>query len=419
MTKTPPLRVAMISEHGDPLAPLGGQQSGGQNIFVFELARSLSKQGVRVDVFTRWDNRKASQIVRFAKYAKVVRLKAGPRHFIPKDKFGKIMPEFVEHLLEYTRLKKTKYDLVHTHYYFSGWAGMQIKNIFKIPQIHTYHSLGLTKAKVEKDASFSDRKKIEKKILDISDRIIATTGQEKKTLLSLGKYSKEKVSVIPAGVNLHRFTPKNKMAIRKKLGLSEKKKIIVYAGRMEKNKGGDILVQAIDQIKKHYPKVFSEIEVYMFSGDPRKIQKREKEEQTLRRRIRQLISDSNLGETIKLHNGITQEKLHYYLTAADLVVVPSFYESFGLIAIEAMASGTPVVVSNVGGLKATVKDGVTGFHAQVGKPSDFAKKMVKVLKNDKLAKRLSQNAIDRVHKNYDWDRIASETLDVYKEVVKK
>lgn len=139
------LVIAMISEHNDPLTPLGGQQAGGQCVYVYELSKALSNLGIKVDVFTRWENRKADQQIRFAKRAKVIRLKAGPRQFISKDKFGPLMPEFVEHFLEYMRMSKTKYGIIHSNYYYSGWAGLQLKNILKIPAVITFHSLGLIK----------------------------------------------------------------------------------------------------------------------------------------------------------------------------------------------------------------------------------------------------------------------------------
>lgn len=411
----------MVSEHADPLAPLGGQQSGGQNVYVYELARALSKLGVAVDVFTRWDNRKASQIVKFARRAKVVRLKAGPRHFIPKDKYGQYMPEFVERFLEYSRIKKVKYDLIHTNYYYSGWVGMQLKHILHIPLIHTNHALGLSKMiglKIPEEI-LADRLKIEKKIAKLADGIISTSPQEKLNIIKIDKDSEDKISVVPAGVNFLRFKLIGKNAVRKRLGLSETKKIVVFAGRMEKNKGGEVLIRSISNIKKGNSKVYENLEVLMFSGDPRKQHKKEKVESNLRHKLHSIINSNKMEKVIKLSQGIDQEKLHYYFCAADVVVVPSFYESFGMVVIEAMACGTPVIASNVGGLKWTVQDGITGFHAKAGDTKGFAREIIKVLSDKNLEKRLSENAVIHAKNNYSWMKIAEKIANIYKKEVEK
>jgi glycosyltransferase involved in cell wall biosynthesis len=415
------LRIAMISEHGDPLAPLGGQQSGGQNVFVYELSRALSRLGVKVDVFTRWDNRKADQMVKFAERARVVRLKAGPRHFISKDKFGPLMPEFVEHFLEYNRTKRVKYNFIHSHYYWSGWAGMQIKNILHIPLIHTFHSLGLIKKKAlgDSDTSPDERTRIEEKLLQVSDSIIVTSPQEKLAIIQDYASTSDKIVVIPAGVNLNRFSPMEKDKVREKMGLPKHKKIIVFAGTMQKNKGGEVLIKAVKVIKTRWPKFFEDLEVLMFSGDPRKDRKKEKRELGLRSHLRKLIKTNELGDKIKLSHGIDQEKLHYYFAAADMVVVPSYYESFGLVAIEAMASGAPVIASDVGGLKWTIEDDITGYHAKPGDHIDFARKITKILKDDRLQDRLSQNAAIHVKNSYDWDVLAVKYLEEYKSLIKE
>ena len=413
------LRIAMISEHADPLAPLGGQQSGGQNVYVYELCKSLSKLGVAVDVFTRWDNRKASQVVKFAKRAKVVRLKAGPRHFVPKDNFGPYMPEFVEKFLEYSRIKKVKYDLIHTNYYYSGWVGVQLKHIIHLPLVHTNHALALSKIiglKIPEE-TLGERLKIEKRVAKVADKIISTSPQEKINILKMEKGSEEKVSVVPAGVNFLRFKLISKNKARKKLGLNERRKLIVFAGRMEKNKGGEVLIKSIVDIKKKNPEFFKNLGVFMFSGDPRKQYKKEKVESNLRHQLTAIINHNKLEKVIKLSKGIDQEKLHYYFCAANVVVVPSFYESFGLVAIEAMACGTPVVASNVGGLKGTVHEGITGFHARAGDAKGFAREIAKILSDERLERRMGENAAIYAKNRYGWMGIAEKIVDIYQKVV--
>lgn len=412
----------MISEHADPLATLGGQQSGGQNVFVGELAKSLSKKGIIVDVFTRWDNRKQSQIVRFAKRAKVIRIKAGPRHFIPKDKFGPLMPEFVEKFLEYQRTKKINYDIIHSHYYYSGWAGNQIKFILQKPQVHTNHSLAIVKKELGpvKSDQIEDRINIEKKITKAADKIIATSPSEKIQLIRMVPgIDEDKIAVVPAGVNLQRFVKIKQNKAREILKLNPDKHIVLFAGRMEKNKGAMILVKAILYIKNHYPKIAKDLEVLIFSGDPRKFRKKEFPEYILKSSLETMIAKHNLGGIIKLSAGIEQELLHYYYCAADVVVMPSYYESFGLVAVEAMACGTPVVASAVGGLKWTIEDGITGFHAKPGNATSFAKKIAEILSNKHLKERLSENANIYATNYYNWNNIAQRTADIYEKLTEQ
>lgn len=414
------LTVAMISEHGDPLAPLGGQQSGGQNVYVYELARALGKLGVKVDVFTRWDNRKSAQVVRFGQRSKVIRLKAGHRHFISKDNFGPLMPEFVEKMLEYARINKRKYNLIHSHYYFSGWAGLQCKYILQIPLIHTFHSLGLIKKRALgiKDTSPTERTKTETEIMKHADVIISTSPQEKIDMIDCYHVNAKNTVVIPCGANLRRFSPLNKIHARKKLGLSLKNNIIVFAGKMERRKGGLTLVAAVKEIKRRWPAIYNNLDVYMFSGDPRRSLMKESKENNDRKDLEEAIVNNKVDDKIKLMPGIEQEELHYYYGAADVVVMPSYYEPFGMVAIEAMATGTPVVASDVGGLKWTIEDGITGFHAEVKNSQDFARKIIKILKNPDLAARMGQNAIIHSRQNYNWQTIAQNVLKVYKKTIK-
>ncbi len=419
--KSDQIRIAMISEHGDPLAPLGGQQSGGQNVYVYELAKALSQLGAKVDVFTRWENKKSATTMRFARSAKVIRLKAGPVKFISKDDFGPLMPEFVENLLKYSRENKIKYDLIHSNYYYSGWAGLKLKDIFNIPLVHTYHSLGLLKRQAMgvNDTSPAERTKIETDIINQANMIIATSPQEKLSMLELYKARSENIAIIPAGVNLRRFTPLNKELARKEMKLPNDKFIVVFAGKMEKRKGGITLITAVKEIKNKYPEIYSNLLVLMFSGDPRKQRGKESRELGAMNYLKDAILKERVEDVVKLMPGIGQDKLHYYYGAANVVAMPSYYEPFGMVAVEAMATGAPVVASNVGGLKWIIEDDITGFHAKVKNAKDLSKKIVKILSNPKLEDRLGKNSIIRAQRNFGWNIISQKMLKVYKQLVDK
>lgn len=415
------VRIAMISEHGDPLAPLGGQQSGGQNVYVYELAKSLSQLGVKVDVFTRLENKKAATVVRFAKSAKVIRLKAGPIKFISKDDYGPLMPEFVENFLRNSRENKIKYDLIHSNYYYSGWAGLKLKKILNIPLAHTYHSLGLLKKQAmgSNDTSPQERTEIETDIINHADKIIATSPQEKLSMIKLYHANPNNITIIPAGVNVRRFTPLSKELSRKKMHLPIDQLIVVFAGKMEERKGGITLITAVKEIKRQWPEIYSKLLVLMFSGDPRKQRGKESQESGARHYLKDAIIKEKVDDVVKLMPGISQDKLHYYYGAADVVAMPSYYEPFGMVAVEAMASGAPVVASNVGGLKWIVEDDITGFKAKPKDPKDLAQKIVRILSNQKLEDRLSKNSVIRAQRNFSWNIIAKNMLKVYKQLIDK
>ncbi len=409
-----PLTIAMISEHGDPLAPLGGQQAGGQNVYVYELARSLSALGVKVDVFTRWENRTADPIVRFATRAKLIRLKAGPRHFISKDKFGPLMPEFIEHFLEYMRASKRQYDLIHTNYYYSGWAGLRLKEILKIPMVATYHSHGLMKREAlgEQDSSPDERTRIEQEIFAGADGIVATSPEEK--IFMLKHYgTAQQLAIIPPGVNLRRFSPIKQEYARRKLGLATDKKIVVFAGKMEPRKGALTPIEALREIPRRWPATYHQPELYLFSGDPRQKLRKEERERDIRHKVRDAITRYKLEDAIHFMPGQPQDVLHEYYAAADVVVMPSYYEPFGMVAIEAMASGSPVVASDVGGLRWTVEDGITGYHAKPKDGLDFARQVVRILKNPALRNRLGENAQIRARREFGWQGIARKMKQFY------
>lgn len=415
------LKIAMISCFSDPLAPVGGRQIGGASIYINELAKNLDNLDVSVDVFTRWDNRRSEQIARISKRAKVIRLKAGPRNFIPQENYSSYLAEFIENFLKYCREKKLEYDIIHTHQYASGLIGLRLKYILKLPLVHTFHSLG--KVKLEAmgqniDDPTNERFLIENKIISKAEKIIATSPQEKINIINLyNSKAENSITVIPAGVNLKRFTPIETNVARKKLGLGQDKKIVVFAGRMDENKGLTVLVEAVKLIKNYYPKVFEKLLVLVFAGDPRKERRKEKIEDSFRRQVIKLISSKKLKDKFVLSQAVDQEKLHYYYCAANLVAMPTYYESFGLVAVEAMACGTPVVVSDVGGLKWTVHNDLTGYKVTARKPLDLARKMVKILDNPELESRLGQNAEIYADQNFNWQIIANNIKKVYEELI--
>lgn len=411
----------MISEHGDPLEPLGGQEAGGQNVFVNELARMMSRKGITVDVYTRWDNRRLAEVVRFAKRAKVIRVRAGSRYFIRKDLLGPHMPEFLENVLRFTREHKYRYDLIHAHYYFSGWVAARLKEILKIPTVVDFHTLGYLKKEAlgERDTSPNERMKIEQEVMEKSDAIIATSPEYKKAMIEHYNIPARKICVMARGVSLKKFRPLDKMKTRQLLELDPASKIVLFAGKMEERKGGITLLKAIKYIVSHSPDLAKKLQVYMISGDPRKERKKEAQEASFRHVVKETIKKFKLEKCVHLIPGMPQENLHKWYVAADVVTMPSYYEPFGMVAIEAMASGTPVIASRTGGLQWTVMHRLTGYLARPKHHRELAKRITKILLDDELRKRMSLNARDHINHDFSWESVVEETLDLYRLVLEQ
>lgn len=410
----------MISDHGDPLEPLGSSEAGGQNVYVYELSRALGRRGWLVDVFTRWDSKTKGQIVNFGKNVRVIRIKAGPLKFIEKNDLFKLLPEFLADLILFIKKEKINYSLIHGHYYFSGWLGAELKRIYHIPLVETFHSLGFIKKQyyLAKDPSPDNRLEIEKMTMRACDKIISTSDSEKKQMIRHYGASANKIQVIPAGVNLQRFKPVDKNYSRRKIGYSTKDKIILFVGRIEKRKGIDTLIEALPKTAKKLGQAEAKnIKLIIVGGNPLK-RKMIKEEIKEFSRLEKIVKKLSLEKIINFVGGKPQDELKYYYSAADIVCVPSYYEPFGMVTIEAMACGTPVIGSRVGGIQTTIKNGKNGFLVPAKNPEALADKLIKVLSDDKLRKRLGQTAVAIINHRYTWKVIAKDASDLYKKIIK-
>lgn len=421
VAKNNKIRIAMISLVSDPVEPVGGRQSGaGASVYIYELARILSKKGFHVDIFTRWSNRKTSQIVRIAQRCKIIRLKAGPRHYIPKENLEVYTPEFIEHFLAYVRENKIHYNLINSHQYVSAPSSVRLKEILGVPWIHTLHALGKAKEKSLKGIKISpDRLRIEKMILKESTQIVSTSPKEKILIVKSYGNNGASVNVIPAGFNPHRFNKLDKKVARKSLNISLEENVILFAARMDEDKGGLVLLDAIKWIKTYNSQIYNNIRVFMLSGDPRKTHKNDATENLLRKKLLKKITDYELNSKVALFSAVDQQTLHRYYASADIVVMPSYYESFGMVALEAMAMGVPVIASNVGGLQCVVHEGITGLHARPGNSKDFGQKIVHLLKNPKIRERMGENSSILASQNFSWDIVSDQIIKLYNKVLER
>src|SRR5512141_235304 len=411
------IRIAMISYHTCPLATLGGKDTGGMNVYVRELTRQLGKMGIHVDVFTRSQDDHVPHVLHELGYGnRVVHVPAGPEHPVPKEELANYIPEFVQGIKYFACEKGIKYDLIHSHYWMSGIAAAALSDAWGgIPIVHMFHTLGEMKNRIARtDAEREGAYRIngEKQVLRRADRIIAATIAEVTQLRFLYKADANKIVVIPPGVDVSHFYPIPADEAKMYVGLKPDDRMVLFVGRIEPLKGVDTLIQAMSclQLKEKHP-----VHLAIIGGDPAASPQEMSAEMA---RLQRLCDDLCVGQTVVFLGQRDQDKLPYYYSAAELVVMPSHYESFGMVALEAMACGTPVIASEVGGLAYLVKDGETGFTVPDQEPELLSEKITWLLNDRDLHRTMSERAVEYAQ-DYAWEKIAAQIVDVYKELLEK
>jgi D-inositol-3-phosphate glycosyltransferase len=412
------MRVAMLSYHTCPLATLGGKDTGGINVYVRELTRALGKIGVQVDVYTRSQDEHAPHVSHDLGYGnRVVHVPAGPQVPLPKEELVRHIPTFVEHILEFARKKDLQYDLIHSHYWMSGIAARDLQEVWKIPVVHMFHTLGVMKLRVARaphEAEGDYRIQGEKDVIRLADRIIAATPAELAQLQWLYDVEKEKIEVIPPGVDLSHFYPIPPDEAKEFIGVPPKDRMLLFVGRIEPLKGLDTLIDALALIRQKG--VLDRnccLCMTIIGGDPQVSRESMTAEMA---HLQDMRAQQGLGELVTFLGRRNQDTLPYYYSAAEVVVMPSHYESFGMVALEAMACGTPVVASQVGGLAFLIQDGITGFHVPVDDPEALSESLIKIIEDHDLRARMSRQAA-AIARDYGWEQIAARILVMYRDVL--
>jgi D-inositol-3-phosphate glycosyltransferase len=409
------LRIAMLSYHTCPLAILGGKDTGGMNVYVRELTRQLGRMGVHVDVFTRSQDEHVPHVVHELGYGnRVVHVPAGPEVPLPKRELAEYIPHFVEGINQFAAEKEIQYDLIHSHYWMSGLAAETLSDAWGgVPIVHMFHTLGEMKNRVarsEDEREGAYRIDGEKRVIARVDRIIAATLAEQTQLQYLYKANKRKISIIPPGVDVSHFYPIPMDEARQYLGVDPDNKLILFVGRVEPLKGLETLIKAISRRRTFKP---GQVTLAIIGGDPDASPQEMSAEMT---RIQKLCDDLCMGRMVVFLGKRAQDTLPYYYSAADVLVMPSHYESFGMVALEAMACGTPVIASQVGGLAFLVKDGETGFHVPDQDPEALCEKLLAILSDPHQREKMGLRAAEYA-RDYAWANIANQMMDVYKSLV--
>jgi D-inositol-3-phosphate glycosyltransferase len=409
--------IALISEHGDPAAEIGKDAAGGQNVYVRQVGESLAKLGWQVDMFTRKTNPNDATIVQHSPYCRTIRLIAGPETYIPRDELFQYMPEFVTSFQKFQQKEGTNYPLAHTNYWMSGWVGLELQRRQNIQLIHTYHSLGAVKYQSvsEIPTIAKTRLAVEKQILEQAHSVVATSPQELEDLETLVSRLGN-IDVIPCGTDVSTFRPISKVEARKQLGISSKEKVVLYVGRFDKRKGIETLVRATSELRAQLEQGEEinphNLKLLVVGGsDPQEADGAE------RRRIEDLVTELDLTTNTEFVGMVGHDRLALYYTAADVCVIPSHYEPFGLVAIEAMACGTPVVASAVGGLKFTVISEETGLLVPPHDVAKFAHAIERILTDDIWSRKARKQGSTRVQQNFSWTGVAIQLSDLYRRLL--
>jgi D-inositol-3-phosphate glycosyltransferase len=406
----------MISYHTCPLATLGGKDTGGMNVYVRELTRQLGQMGIHVDVFTRSQDDHVPHVLHELGYGnRVVHVPAGPEHPVPKEQLASYIPEFVEGIKYFACEKGIKYDVIHSHYWMSGVAAAALSDAWGgTPIVQMFHTLGEMKnriARSEEEREGDYRINGEKQTLRRADRVIVATIAEQTQLRFLYKAPAEKMVVIPPGVDVCHFYPIPSDEAKMYIGLKPEDRMVLYVGRIEPLKGVDTLIKAMSCLQW---KELEPVHLAIIGGEPSASPREMSAEMA---RLQKLCDELCVGQTVVFLGKRDQDKLPYYYSAAELVVMPSHYESFGMVALEAMACGTPVVASEVGGLAYLVRDGETGFTIPDQEPEMLCEKISWLLNNHDLHAAMSQRAVEYAQ-DYAWERIADQIVNVYMGLVK-
>lgn len=407
------MNIAMLSYHTCPLATLGGKDTGGMNVYVAELTRHLGHLGVHVDVFTRSQDEHVPHVLHNLGYGnRVVHIPAGPEVPLPKPELLNHIPQFVSEILEFSKKKGLHYDLIHSHYWLSGAAAEELQKTWKIPIIQMFHTLVLMKNRIARSPAEMEgpyRLEGEQRILKLADRIIAATLAEQAQLEFLYRADSSKLVIIPPGVDTSRFYPIPKDEAKAAIDLPTDGHMILFVGRIEPLKGVDTLLNALKYIQTSGNLKCCPHYLAIIGGDP------EDSDQSLDQEMARVMAMSrelDLGDIVLFLGKRGQDTLPYYYSAADVVVVPSHYESFGMVALEAMACGTPVVASQVGGLAFLVQDGITGFVVPNGEPELLGQHLIRLMLDPQLRTRLGSQGAE-IARGYSWDTIAARILNVY------
>jgi glycosyltransferase involved in cell wall biosynthesis len=408
-------RIAFISDHASPLACIGTVDTGGQNVYVAQSAKYLAQQGYRIDIYTRRDDPAMDEVVNWEKGIRVIHIKAGPEYGIPKEEMLQFMPEFQNNMIRFIVSNHIHYELIHANFFMSGLVACGIKKELDIPFVITFHALGNIRRiyQAEKDKFPEERIGIEEMIVREANHIIAECPQDKDDMVAHYRANPRKISIVPCGFSSSEFYPIEKSIARKILGLRQDQHILLQLGRMVERKGIDNVIRSMVYLESVAGKEFK---LVIVGGDSEKMESSNSCEY---KRLCTIAKRLKVMDKVEFAGRKDRDKLKFYYNAADLFITTPWYEPFGITPLEAMACGTPVIGANVGGIKFSVKDGITGSLVPPRQPKKLAQKIQDIVGDHKKLSRMGLNAIKHVNTWFTWAKVADQLHELYENILNK
>ena len=406
-------RIAIISDHASPLAQPGSIDCGGQNVYVANLARELALAGYLVDVFTRRDAVSQKPLVRYADNVRVVHVPAGPAHYVPKEHMLPYIGHFSRFVTRFARRQQAGYDIVHANFFMSGMVAQHLKHTLGIPFVITFHALGHVRrlAQGAADAFPSARMRIESSLMRHADRIIAECPQDRLDMEQLYGAAPGRICMAPCGFDPEELWPESQDAARARLGIVPGRFVVLQLGRMVPRKGVDTVIQGVALLRERQG---VDAELLVVGGDHERPDGRDLPELA---RLRGLARQLGIEQHVRFIGQQPRAALRHYFSAADVFATTPWYEPFGITPVEAMACARPVIGAEVGGIKSTVVDGVTGFLIPSRDPRALAERLATLHADPQLARRMGEEGLRRAYRHYTWRAVAQQAAAIYATVL--
>jgi D-inositol-3-phosphate glycosyltransferase len=397
--------------HTSPLDQAGTGDAGGMNIYVVEAAQNMAAMGVQVDIFTRRTNTDIADVVEVSPGVRVIQLNVGPVSGVTKEQLPKLIPELSVAFSK--AMSNDHHDVIHSHYWISGKVAMPVAKELGIPLVHTMHTMARVKNLNLAEGETPEpmiRVQGETQVVAAADALVANTDAEAASLVSLYEACPDNVLVVSPGVNLKVFTPgAGRAAAREVVGLDKDAHIISFVGRIQPHKGPEVLIRAIAEMVSHSPHLRQKLITNIIGGASGANQSEVE-------RLKELVSWLGIADVVRFAPPVPREDLPQWYRASDLVCVPSYSESFGLVALEAQACGTPVVATAVGGLRTAVADGISGVLVDGHDPRAWSSVLARLLQEPQRRVLLSMGAVEHAS-HFGWDATSRGTLDIYDRVL--
>lgn len=403
------MRLALISEHASPLARVGSVDAGGQNVYVREVASNLAAAGQSVDVFTRRDSETADEIVEVAPGYRVVHVPAGPPRPIPKEELAEFMPDMSEWMCRF--MEGNPYDLAHANFFMSGLVARDLKRSAGLPYVVTFHALGAVRRLHQGDSDRfpAERTRWEQMVIDDASAVVAECPQDEADLMRFYEVLRSRIVTVPCGVDTDVFRPMGRALARARRGWGNDEWIVLHVGRMVPRKGVGTVIDAVAELHRRGMSDAYLVVVGGASQDP--------DEDPYVRRLMHRADELGISENVRFAGRVDHHLLPQYYGAADVFVTTPWYEPFGITPLEAMACGLPVIGSNVGGIKYTVRDGETGFLVPPSDAAAVADRLGELHDLPWLASALSENARRRAEDLFTWSQVTGSLIELYERVL--